>query len=407
MPIKIHHGPPGAYKTSGAVKDDLIPWAIEGRVVVTNVRGLGSTKKFKKRFASSVKPTMFQRKVTIPKTGKGFKLIFVDTETTAGKERMRTWFMWAPKGCAFLIDEIQTIYPQKFTLADYKAIAYESTEAAKEDDNRPEDVYIAFEKHRHYNWDFVVTAPSIKKVAPIIRDVTEAAYYHSNKGKIGLKGLYLEAMHNPDDSGKTESQWITHNIKRAPKQAFQLYGSTDTGIVKDTESGKNIFKQPKIIGITALFAVVLIYNVSKGNPLNVNKAEASTTADLVTQPHNAEDAVMANHQSLQADSVVSPNATRVLGTPLGDNGSKDSDPLANLEVSVGGIMSNHFVYVSMNGTTSELTKDQLISMGYTLKVISTCLWKLETEFTSRWITCQEPDNVQPQQATVVETLTSF
>ena len=40
MSIKIHHGFPGSYKTSGAVQDDFIPAALAGRHIVTNVRGL-------------------------------------------------------------------------------------------------------------------------------------------------------------------------------------------------------------------------------------------------------------------------------------------------------------------------------------------------------------------------------
>ncbi|HEJ4774917.1 TPA: hypothetical protein SMR50_006419, partial [Pseudomonas aeruginosa] len=40
MAIKIHHGPNGSYKTSGAIQDDLIPAIKKGRVIITNVRGL-------------------------------------------------------------------------------------------------------------------------------------------------------------------------------------------------------------------------------------------------------------------------------------------------------------------------------------------------------------------------------
>ena len=40
MAVKIHHGAPGSYKTSGAVMDDFTHWAREGRTIVTNVRGL-------------------------------------------------------------------------------------------------------------------------------------------------------------------------------------------------------------------------------------------------------------------------------------------------------------------------------------------------------------------------------
>ena len=39
MSIKIHHGEPGSYKTSGAMSDDIIPILEKGRLIITNVRG--------------------------------------------------------------------------------------------------------------------------------------------------------------------------------------------------------------------------------------------------------------------------------------------------------------------------------------------------------------------------------
>lgn len=39
MSIKIHHGPNGSYKTSGAIQDDAVPALKDGRVIITNVRG--------------------------------------------------------------------------------------------------------------------------------------------------------------------------------------------------------------------------------------------------------------------------------------------------------------------------------------------------------------------------------
>ncbi|WMR32586.1 zonular occludens toxin domain-containing protein, partial [Metapseudomonas otitidis] len=39
MSIKIHHGPNGSYKTSGALQDDAIPALLQGRAIITNIRG--------------------------------------------------------------------------------------------------------------------------------------------------------------------------------------------------------------------------------------------------------------------------------------------------------------------------------------------------------------------------------
>lgn len=37
--IKIHHGPNGSNKTSGARQDDAVPALKDGRVIITNIRG--------------------------------------------------------------------------------------------------------------------------------------------------------------------------------------------------------------------------------------------------------------------------------------------------------------------------------------------------------------------------------
>ncbi|MGZ3999618.1 MAG: zonular occludens toxin domain-containing protein [Mucilaginibacter sp.] len=87
MSIKIHHGPPGSYKTSGAVMDDFVPAALAGRVVVTNVRGLNDSALVRKVLT---KPSSFFRRdlkywpckpVTVPDT---FDIIWVDTTDKRG-----------------------------------------------------------------------------------------------------------------------------------------------------------------------------------------------------------------------------------------------------------------------------------------------------------------------------------
>lgn len=402
MPVKIHHGPPGSYKTSGAVNDDLIPWAQQGRVVITNVRGLHDVKHFidnyykqdslLSRFLPNAKP--------VQHIGRDFDLIYLDTDTTEGRTRMQHWFQWAPFGSAFLIDEIQTIYPQKFTAADYKKIAYDSVELAADDNNRPEDVYIAFEKHRHYNWDFVVTAPNIKKVPPIIRDISEVAYCHSNKGKIGLKGMYLEAMHNPDDSGKSESSWISHTIKRAPKKAFTLYKSTSTGVVKDTEAGKNIFLQPKIMIMLALFIVLAVWNISKGNPLDTTKytKESQTLTDDVKNSLSASASPDLNNSSV---------VSGVSGRQIGENTAVvDTEPLNGFKIYIGGQIVKPFIYAMRGDTMTQIDVSTLIKLGYSVTTFSDCFWSITYGDKVKFLTCR-PDNDSSGSNPLIDTFDKF
>jgi zona occludens toxin len=71
MPIKIHHGPPGSFKTAGAMADDFLREAKKGRVIVTNVRGV-SRERTLKRF---------------PDLPDAFDEIHVDDKTEEGRQK--------------------------------------------------------------------------------------------------------------------------------------------------------------------------------------------------------------------------------------------------------------------------------------------------------------------------------
>ncbi|MCP4984978.1 MAG: zona occludens toxin, partial [Colwellia sp.] len=96
MGIKIHHGPDGTFKTSGAIKDDILPVIKNGRTLVTNVRGFSRENAVK----------VLGRK----KVHKDFKVIFVDTEVQEGRDKLARFFHWAPKGAFFVVDEVQRIF---------------------------------------------------------------------------------------------------------------------------------------------------------------------------------------------------------------------------------------------------------------------------------------------------------
>ncbi|RMO84683.1 hypothetical protein ALQ33_200048 [Pseudomonas syringae pv. philadelphi] len=73
-------------------------------------------------------------------------------------------------------------------------------DAAKAAD-RPMNFLDAWTRHRHWNWDIILTTPNIKYVHTDIRQTSEAAYQHSNLMLLGkwLKFLVAkdskEAMH--------------------------------------------------------------------------------------------------------------------------------------------------------------------------------------------------------------------
>lgn len=274
MSIKIHHGPPGSYKTSGAVYDDFVSAALDGRVIVTNVRGLQSGERVKKvlsgqakkRLVKSMFPSMKRlgaisrhlvkgdfkrfwghakgyRKMRKIRLGK-VEIINVDTSTSEGKEKMRRWFHWAPLGAFLIIDEINTIYPKTWTARKLEDYDFEGGEDAAEKEGRPYNATQALEMHRHYNYDLVLTTPNIRKVHDIFRQSAEMAYRHKNAATIGLPGRYWEYMHEAENDGRSKNDILIKASRKIPKWVFDLYSSTTTGKASDTKAGQSIFLRP-------------------------------------------------------------------------------------------------------------------------------------------------------------------
>jgi zona occludens toxin len=243
MSIKIHHGSPGTYKTAGAMQDDLIVAARQGRQIVTNIRGAGNEQQWHEVLGS------------LPEE---FEIICVDTSNHEGRERMRRWFHWAPKGALICIDEINTIYTKGWTARELGAFDYPGGLDVAQQDGRPCNVLEAFEMHRHYNWDIVATSPSWKKVHPSLQECAEGGYRHHNRKMQGLTG-YLEIFHLADNSGLSKGDEITVTKKKIRKQTFRLYKSTTTGEVTDTIAGQNVFLRPGPI-----FALILIVTLTSG-----------------------------------------------------------------------------------------------------------------------------------------------
>lgn len=236
MSIKIHHGPPGSFKTSGAVEDDLIPAIKAGRVIVTNVRGLDSLERFEAVLGD------------IPDTCQLIHLPTTDHEDASkNRQYWACWFHWVPHGAFILLDEAQDIWPKKWKEKDLRALDFPDGREAANAENRPFDFITAFDMHRHYGWDMVLTTPKITKIRDDIRGAAEGAFKHKNLGIIGIGGRYIEGFHLAEDSGSANSDFITVRPRKISPTTFKLYASTATGTFSDTKAGLSILANPRLV----------------------------------------------------------------------------------------------------------------------------------------------------------------
>lgn len=264
MSVKIHHGPPGSYKTSGAVADDFLPAVKQGRLVITNVRGLTLERvreaKYPLTWLEKRKGITEPYKPVFPDVPDSFDIIHIDTTTSENRDRLARFFHWAPVGSEevpgplFIIDEAQAIFPDRWLKNDLAQLDYPGGLDAAKAAGRPARWSEAWEMHRHFGWDFTLTTPNISLIRSDIRAVSEGAFKHRNLATVGVKGSYMEAFHMAQDSGQAASHFLSVKPKKIPKQIWRLYDSTTTGTFSDTLAGVNIFKDPKIFGLLVLAA---------------------------------------------------------------------------------------------------------------------------------------------------------
>lgn len=279
MAVKIHHGPPGSYKTSGAVMDDFVDAVFDGRVVITNVRGLDNAERIR-----TVLSEEFPRR-EIPAS---FDLVWIDCETEEGIYAIQTFWHWADCGAFLLIDEAQMFWPCEMRPSDYAEFDFPSFRRGREVihsnvemagfHKRPRDYSDAWTRHRHFNWDIVLTTPDIKLFHTKIRSVSEAAYLHKNQALVGLRGRYLEGFHLASSNGFS-SDLLTVRTRKIPSWVFDLYQSTSTGVVRDTDAGLAFWKNPKILGLSCFLVLVLAFVASRGNPFNIFRPKGALSSE--------------------------------------------------------------------------------------------------------------------------------
>lgn len=247
MSIKIHHGPNGSYKTSGAIQDDAIPALKAGRVVVTNIRGFTLER-------------AYQEFPNLPDTT---EIINLSLESLEDMERMRNWFTWVPRGAFVIFDETQIVFPKAWRDADLKKFDFPGGPEAAAAADRPMGWLDAWTRHRHFNWDVVLTTPNIAYIRDDIRMTCEMAYRHSNLAVIGIPGRYKEAQHDAQVN-KPPMEGTVIEYKKIRQQTFRLYQSTATGAHHDTKAGKSLLRSPKLLFLLAFIAACLLFVLSMG-----------------------------------------------------------------------------------------------------------------------------------------------
>lgn len=266
MSIKIHHGPNGSYKTSGAIQDDAVRALKEGRLIITNVRGF----------------TLERVLQVMPELPSTVDITNLDLESLDDMERMRTWFQWAPRGAFIIFDETQLVFPKAWRERDLERFDFPGgpEEAAKAD--RPMNWLDGWTRHRHWNWDIVLTTPNIAYIRDDIRMTCEMAYKHSNLAVIGISGRYKEAQHDAQVN-RPPMEGTVIEYKRIQPDTFKLYQSTATGVTQDTKAGKSLLRSPKLLALLAFMAILVVALLSLGGvsfgPANVAPATDADPAD--------------------------------------------------------------------------------------------------------------------------------
>lgn len=390
MSIKIHHGPPGSYKTSGAIQDDFIRVAKEGRPVVTNVRGLDSEERVR---------------AVLGKLPDTFKIIHVDSSKQAGKDKLARYFHWAPKNAFFIIDEAQYVWPKKWKPKDIEKLDYPGGIDAADRDDRPPDFITAFDMHRHHNWDMVLTTPKITKLHEDIRGAAEVAYKHVNRAIVGGCG-YNEAQHLAEDNGGSSSHIIVRK-KRIKKRVFKLYKSTATGDHRDTTAGQHWLKDPRILFLFAVLACSIGYSCSQSPPAAIGSivgVETASTNEEVPQVH--EEKVSQNKPEVTSPNTK--NSSTGIKTPVTQqvqhsvDGHMDNkqrpknDPFINFDIYVGGYFQlgkfKNYLFEIRNkkekGFKVGMTHKEMLQTGYSITSYGPCFVKLSYQGLTRLITCR-------------------
>lgn len=376
MAIKIHHGPNGSYKTSGAVWDDAVPAAKEGRTIITNVRGM-SRARFEALFDD------------LPDS---FDVIWISHESTEGMERIRTWFQWAPRNAFLIFDEAQVIFPSKWNDKLLERFDYPGGPDKAKLDDKPTDWLSAWTMHRHFNWDIILTMPNIKYLHTDIRNTSEAAYQHSNLALLGklMKKLtgkdYKEAMHSAQENKAPTDGSNIVALRKIDTRVFELYDSTATGLHRDTMAGKNAFASPRVLGliVVVLLVIAFVFWRNDGNPfhnpLAIGTPNTGSSTPQAPVPESPKPVI--NFDPLRVPDQQNPPPP-----------SLNTDPFASFDIVIKGSLGNeeqgmlYAFQLTKDGRSLMQTSRQLGLAGYGVISQGPCVAQLTYAGGSRIVLC--------------------
>ena len=416
MSIKIYWGANGSYKSASAVEFDIIPELLRpvvemkqedgtitirpaGRVVVTNIRGCTLER-------------VMEQYPDVPDTS---EIIYLDTSKAGTMDKLQTWFRWVPDGALIVLDEVQLIHRkawrekdlEKFTLeVDDNGVKRKATFEEAEQLGKPHDMLDAFTRHRHFNWDLVLTTPNIKYIREDIRNTCEVAYRQANGALIGFNGKFKRSMHDASENKPSSGSLVqTLSIK---KKTFKCYQSTKTGIVQDTRAGTNVFKSPRLLLALACSAGAIIYSVSSGGLDYFFEDHSQKLVDATAQAGSFPDQEsMANSEVVQpGDSVETINVNHNLPA-VSTAFFTAVEPLAGYELRLSyyrdGLFNVYQVEANNKSGWFVTPLEDLRVMGYQVKIISECMAVIVWQKQTRAIPClneypvQTPDEPAPQE----------
>lgn len=351
MSIVIHHGHPGSYKSSGVIQREVIPQLLDGRVIVTNVRGFNSVDAVENAMGREAAETA--------------AIMYVDTETAAGRLHMGQFFHWAPKGALILIDEAQDIFPVRRRDFKLEQLDYPGGPEAAARDERPYDICNAFDMHRHHNWDIYLCTTNIKKIHSEIREAAQVAFRHYSMGELlpWKKGRWREVEHDPENNGKSDSHaYGIPKEYRIDPRTFQCYQSTKTGEHRENAGPGNILKDKKLITISVVVIACVIGFIYFAVDIFNREINRSKTAPVDSETRGT---------------AIVNDATN------GDNGRVNTvgvavhgvlrHPFADAVLRISGRVGNSIMFEGVdNEGAFSVTDRELLTYGYSLVALSGC-----------------------------------
>ena len=374
MAIKIHHGPNGSYKTSGAIQDDLIPALKAGRHIITNIRGM-------------TRERVFQ---VFPDLPSSVEIENLDLEDLDDLEKMRTFPQWAPRGAFIIFDETQLIFLKSWRETDLRKFDFPGGPQAAKEADRPINWLDGWTRHRHWNWDIILTTPNIGYIREDIRLTAEKAYLHSNLAVIGIKGRYKESQHSATEN-KPAMKGSMVSIKKINKRTFQLYDSTATGTVSDTIAGKSIFADPKVLLLLGIPALVF-GNFLLGDGFSFNQRNADPAPD--PQPVASAVADPPNPRSIPIDPPGRAGVVPVSGQQVNQLAAV-GHPFEGHLIQIRGSLVGHrhsvrvylFEVVTPTGERFQINAQQMMQSGYRLSEAADCSVRLSFQQASFYAVC--------------------